>query len=100
MPERRRDLPRNRRPARRGHAVDTLGIALPEARRFEEAITAYQDAVEIFRETRDRHREGMALDNLGTALGEAAGLRRRSPLTRTPPRSSGRPATGTARVWR
>ena len=41
-----------------------------EVRRFEEAITAYQDAAAIFRETGDRHREGMALSNLGLALRE------------------------------
>ena len=39
-------------------------------RRFEEAITAYQDAAAIYREIGDRHGEGMALDNLGTALAE------------------------------
>ena len=37
-------------------------------RRFEEAITALQDAAAIFRETGDRHGEGMALNNLGSAL--------------------------------
>ena len=39
-------------------------------RRFEEAITAHQDAAAIFRETGDRHGEGMALNNLGLALVE------------------------------
>ena len=39
-------------------------------RRFEEAITACQDAAAIFRETGDRHGEGMALNNLGIALRE------------------------------
>jgi hypothetical protein len=33
-------------------------------RRFDEAITAHQDAAAIFRETGDRHGEGAALDNL------------------------------------
>ena len=37
-------------------------------RRFEEAITACQDAAAISRESRNRHREGMALNNLGLAL--------------------------------
>ena len=37
-------------------------------RRFDEAITAYQDAVAIFRETGDRQGEGIALGNLGLAL--------------------------------
>jgi hypothetical protein len=36
-------------------------------RRFEEAITACQDAAAIFRETGDRHREGTALGNLKAA---------------------------------
>ena len=38
--------------------------------RFEEAITAHQDAAEIFRETGDRHGLGMALNNLGVVLRE------------------------------
>jgi Flp pilus assembly protein TadD len=42
-------------------------------RRFDEAITAHQDAAAIFRETGDRHSEGGALTNLGIAL---AGVRR------------------------
>jgi hypothetical protein len=41
-----------------------LGLALVEVRRFEEAISACQDAVAIFRETADRHWEDIALDNL------------------------------------
>jgi hypothetical protein len=44
-----------------------------EVRRFEEAISAHQDAAAICRETGDRHGEGMALGNLGNAL---AGVRR------------------------
>ena len=51
-------------------ALTNLGLALQEARRFEEAITAHQDAAAIYRETGDRHREGMALTNLGLALRE------------------------------
>jgi tetratricopeptide (TPR) repeat protein len=39
-------------------------------RRFDEAITAHQDAAAIFRETGDRHSEGSALNNLGAALRE------------------------------
>jgi tetratricopeptide (TPR) repeat protein len=49
-------------------------MALWEARRFEEAITACQDAAAIFRETGDRHGEGGALNNLGNALQEARRL--------------------------
>jgi tetratricopeptide (TPR) repeat protein len=51
-----------------GSALNNLGIALQRARRFQEAITAGQDAAAIHRETGDRHREGMALGNLGLAL--------------------------------
>ena len=39
-------------------------------RRFEEAITACQDAAAIYRDTGDRHGEGMALTNLGNTLAE------------------------------
>ena len=53
-----------------GMALDNLGLALREVGRFEEAISAHQDAAAIFRETGDRYREGMALDNLGLALVE------------------------------
>jgi Tetratricopeptide repeat len=45
-------------------ALNNLGLALREVRRFEEAITAHQDAAAIYRETGDRHREGTALNNL------------------------------------
>ena len=41
-----------------GDALTNLGLALREVRRFEEAITACQDAAAICRETGDRHREG------------------------------------------
>ncbi len=53
-----------------GMALNNLGIALQEVRRFEEAITAHQQDLEICRETGDRHREGTALNNLGNALQE------------------------------
>jgi tetratricopeptide (TPR) repeat protein len=45
-----------------------LGLALREVRRFEEAITAHQDAAAIYRDTGDRHGEGLALEGLGLAL--------------------------------
>jgi hypothetical protein len=38
--------------------------------RFEEAISAHQDAAAIFRQTGDRHGEGGPLNNLGLALRE------------------------------
>ena len=45
-------------------ALNNLGLALVEVRRFEEAITAHQDAAAIYRETGDRYGEVIALDNL------------------------------------
>jgi tetratricopeptide (TPR) repeat protein len=39
-------------------------------RQFEDAIIPLQKAVIIFRDTNDRHGEGMALNNLGAALAE------------------------------
>ena len=65
----------------------------------EEAITADQDAAAIFRETGDRHGEGGALTNL-VSRWEGNDSTRRSRPTEMPPRSTGRPATGTARPWR
>ncbi len=50
-------------------ALNNLGLALRQLRRFEEAIDAHRRAVEIYRETGDRHGEGQALNNLGVALG-------------------------------
>ena len=41
-----------------GMALSNLGLALREAGRLEEAITAYQEAAAIYRETGDRHGEG------------------------------------------
>ena len=52
-------------------ALTTLGTALNEVGRVEEAITAHQDAAAIFRETGDRRREAMARNNLGIALRQA-----------------------------
>jgi tetratricopeptide (TPR) repeat protein len=51
-------------------ALGILGRALQGARQLDEAITAHQDAAAIFRQTSDRHSEGMALEGLGTALQE------------------------------
>lgn len=46
-------------------AINIVGIALRELRRFEDAITIHQDAAAIFQETGDRRGEGTALTNLG-----------------------------------
>ena len=81
-------------------ALDNLGLALREVRRFEEAITACQDAAAIYRETGDRHGEGMALSNLGVALRQVRRFEEAITASRTRRPSSGRPATGTARAWR
>ncbi|MGO9787643.1 MAG: tetratricopeptide repeat protein [Stellaceae bacterium] len=37
--------------------MNNLGIALQEVGRFDEAITAHQDAAAILRETGDRRKE-------------------------------------------
>jgi tetratricopeptide (TPR) repeat protein len=47
------------------------GPDLKQVRRFDEAITACQDAAAIFRDTGDRHGEGLALAGPGRALDEA-----------------------------
>ncbi|NWF26964.1 tetratricopeptide repeat protein [Streptomyces sp. PKU-EA00015] len=51
-----------------GQALNNLGAALQQMRRFEEAIEAHQFAAERFSELGDLHREGQALNNLGAAL--------------------------------
>ena len=60
-----------------GTALNNLGPALLEVRRFDEAITAYQQDLDIGRETGDRHGEGIALNKLGNAKRQAQGSRRR-----------------------
>jgi hypothetical protein len=50
-----------------GLALEGLGLALHAARRSGEAITVYQDAIAIYRQTGDRYREGMALNHLERA---------------------------------
>ena len=47
-----------------GTALNNLGNALHEARRFDDAITAHQEAAAIFQETGDSHGEEIALNNL------------------------------------
>ncbi|WP_158224205.1 tetratricopeptide repeat protein [Micromonospora wenchangensis] len=51
-----------------GMALSNLGVALNEAGRSDEAVTAHTQAVELIGETGDRHDVGMALNNLGLAL--------------------------------
>ncbi|MFJ9662065.1 tetratricopeptide repeat protein, partial [Streptomyces griseoflavus] len=55
---------------REGTALNNLGLALREVRRFEEAIDAHTQTAAIFHELDDRHREAGALNNLGLALRE------------------------------
>ncbi|GAA4101024.1 tetratricopeptide repeat protein [Actinomadura miaoliensis] len=57
-----------------GMALNNLGLALVEVRRFEEAIDAHTRDLSICRELGDQHREGTALNNLGTALQEVRRL--------------------------
>jgi len=53
-----------------GRALNNLGEAYRDLRRFEEAIGCFTDALVICRETGDRRGEGYALTNLGTAYGD------------------------------
>ncbi|MER6484764.1 tetratricopeptide repeat protein [Streptomyces virginiae] len=53
-----------------GQALNSLGIALAEVRRFEEAITAHARAATIHGELGDRQSEGTMLTNLGLGLAE------------------------------
>jgi tetratricopeptide (TPR) repeat protein len=49
-------------------ALNALGIAFHGTRRFEDAIAALHDAIQILPSTGDGHGEAMALNNLGVAL--------------------------------
>jgi hypothetical protein len=48
-----------------------MGPDLKEVRRFDEAITACQDAAAIYRETCDQYREGITRENLARSLQSA-----------------------------
>jgi hypothetical protein len=50
------------------------GIALREAGRVDEAVTACQDAAALYHQTSDRHREGNALSTESGAPGHGLGL--------------------------
>ena len=79
-------------------ALTDLGIDYRGLRRFEEAIDCYQQSLAIFRETGDRHHEGMAGTELGNAYQGLGRFGRPSTVTRNRWPSLGRPATGTARA--
>ena len=81
-----------------GSALTSLGIALQEVRRFWEAITALRGAAVIYQEIGDRHGEGSALTNLGIALQQVRRFEEAITARQGEPRSTGRPATGTARA--
>ncbi|MFE0156553.1 tetratricopeptide repeat protein [Nonomuraea sp. NPDC059007] len=51
-----------------GMALNNLGIALTEVRRFEEAITGHKQATAIFREVDDDHLLSIAQRNLAEDL--------------------------------
>ncbi|MET9669668.1 SAV_2336 N-terminal domain-related protein [Streptomyces sp. NPDC006475] len=53
-----------------GKAWNNFGLALVEARRYEEAIEAHATSAAVFLELGDRVEEGRALSNLGLALVE------------------------------
>ncbi len=57
-----------------GKALSDLSIMLHETRQFDEAITAYQEAAAIHRETGDRHGEGGPMTDLGTTVMEVGRL--------------------------
>ncbi|MFI5649282.1 tetratricopeptide repeat protein, partial [Kitasatospora sp. NPDC051705] len=47
----------------KGQALNNLGLALQEVRRFEEAIDAHTRAATIFRDLDDHHAKGQALQD-------------------------------------
>ena len=49
------------------HALNGVGLAYADLRRFEEAIARYQEALVIFRDAGDQLGEGQVLNNLGSA---------------------------------
>jgi hypothetical protein len=49
---------------REGSALTNLGLAPWEARRLEDAITAYQNAAAVYRGAGDREREELALSKI------------------------------------
>lgn len=53
-----------------GVAADNLGLALREARRFDEAIAAHTEGLRASRQAGDRGGEAIGLSNLGLALRE------------------------------
>jgi tetratricopeptide (TPR) repeat protein len=55
-------------PSKQADALEYLGLALWEVRRFDEAITAHTQAGDIYRELGDRHGEGRTWNNFGLAL--------------------------------
>jgi hypothetical protein len=57
------------------------GLDLNEVPRFDEAITACQDAAAIYRETGDQYREGITRENLDRALQSAPGTGERAART-------------------
>lgn len=51
--------------------LNVLGLALREARRFDETINALRCAIAVYHKIGDLYSEGPALTNLGTTLREA-----------------------------
>ncbi|WUH92112.1 tetratricopeptide repeat protein [Streptomyces sp. NBC_00433] len=54
-----------------GRALNSLGLALEELHRYDEAIAAHNQNLEICRQTGNRRSEGGTLNNLGLALRRA-----------------------------
>jgi tetratricopeptide (TPR) repeat protein len=53
-----------------GKALDNLGRAYRRLRRFEEAVSCYQESLATYREAGDRHGKGTTLKDLGNAYRE------------------------------
>jgi hypothetical protein len=77
-----------------GRALNRLGTALQQVRRFAGAITACRAYIAICQETGDRHGAGITLVNLGRVLREAG--RGQEALPGHPPRSGPWPAPAPA----
>jgi tetratricopeptide (TPR) repeat protein len=71
-----------------GEALTTLGNALQEVGRFEEAITACQQAAQIFRDTGDQHSETIALRNLQETMEDQEAAQRGGHHQTESPRST------------
>ncbi|APU12718.1 MULTISPECIES: tetratricopeptide repeat protein [Actinoalloteichus] len=68
--------------SRTGRTLSNLGLSIMRLLRSEDVIEAHQRATTLFRETDDRHGEGIAWNNLGLALQEAEQFTEAAPAHR------------------